>query len=68
MIKWLDHQVAPSLSVLYFGLGRTNYLKFMEEIAQRKHENLGEHQLAMIAYLQRTNEETYPNLPERKKL
>jgi DNA relaxase NicK len=66
--KWLDKQVCPTLSMLYFGLGRTNYLKYMETLAMRGKKRLNEQQLAIIAYLQRTSEESYLNLPERKKL
>jgi hypothetical protein len=66
--KWLDKQVCPTLSMLYFGLGRTNYLKYMENLALSGEKKLNEHQLAIIAYLQRVSEESYLNLPERKKL
>jgi len=66
--QWLNKQVCPSLSMLYFGLGRTNYLKYMENLALSGQNRLNEHQLAVIAYLQRVSEESHLNLPERKKL
>lgn len=56
MQRWLDRQVCPSLSVLYFGLGRQSYLDLMEAAAIRKQDHLKEHQLNWIQYLQRTKE------------
>ena len=56
MMRWLNRQVTPSLSVLYFGLGRTQYLKLMENLATTKHDKLNQNQLDWINYLQRAGE------------
>ena len=56
MMNWLKRQVSPSLSVLYFGLGRTQYLSLMESLATYKNDQLTETQLSWIHYLQRAKE------------
>jgi hypothetical protein len=46
--KWLDKQVSPSLSMLYFGLGRQTYLDYMENLAIKAKNRLKEEQLTIV--------------------
>jgi DNA relaxase NicK len=57
-IQWIDKQVCPSLSMIYFGFGRQAYLEYMENVATKGVSRLNENQLAIIQYLQKNKNET----------
>lgn len=50
-LAWIEHQIEPTLAMLYEGLGRQAYLNFMEKSATRGIPKLKPHHNAIIANL-----------------